>query len=150
MWEENPRPPCSLGAFEPLVQSCLSNSRHHLPYVLFLHHAFIAHEFFRRSCGNWSHADEDLGSNQMLECLQMPDVSGQSVRRKQCRCAAYRHQDLLAAAYHTNTTAINLDGSRLRRPDLFLKGIMQHLKRDRFVSSSTSMDTCDKKACRRV
>lgn len=73
-----PRPMSSLSAFEPLVQCRLSSSRHHLPYVLFLHHTFIAHEFFHRSCGNWSHADEDFGSDQMLKGLQLAAASGQN------------------------------------------------------------------------
>jgi hypothetical protein len=60
---EVPRPMSSLSTLEPLIQCRLPSSGHHLPYVLFLHHTSIAHEFFHRSCGNWGHADEDLSSD---------------------------------------------------------------------------------------
>jgi hypothetical protein len=76
---EVPYPTSSLSAFEPLVQRRLSGSSHHLPYALFLHHTFITHEFFHRSRSNWSHAEEDFGSNQMLKGLQMAAASGQIV-----------------------------------------------------------------------
>lgn len=76
---EVPRPMSSLSTFEPLVQCRLPSSGHHLPYVLSLHHTFIAHEFFHRSCGNWGHAGEDFGSDQMLKGLQLAAASGQTV-----------------------------------------------------------------------
>ena len=69
----------SLSAFEPLVQRRLPSSGHHLPYILFHHHTFIAQESFHRSRSNWGHADEDFGSDQMLKGLQLAAASGQNV-----------------------------------------------------------------------
>jgi hypothetical protein len=80
------RPMSSLSAFEPLVQSCLSNGGHHLSYVLFLHHTFIPHEFLHRSCSNRGHANEDFRRNQMLEGLQLVAASGQK-RLLEGKCA---------------------------------------------------------------
>jgi hypothetical protein len=61
-----------LSPFIPLVQRRLSNNRHHPPYFLVLHHAYMAHEFLRRACRNRGHADEDFGSDQVLKCLGTP------------------------------------------------------------------------------
>ena len=58
-----------LSAFIPLVQRRLSNSRHHPPHFLFIHHTFIAHEFLRRTRRNRGHADKDFGSDQLLKGL---------------------------------------------------------------------------------
>jgi hypothetical protein len=63
-----------LSAFIPLVQRRLSYSRHHPPYFLVLHHAFIAHEFLCRSCRNRRHADKDFGCDQVLKCLGTPQL----------------------------------------------------------------------------
>jgi hypothetical protein len=71
-----------LSALEPLIQSRLPNSGHHLPDVLFLYHTFIAHEFFHHSSSNRGHANKDFGGNQMLEGLQLTVDSGQSLQVK--------------------------------------------------------------------
>ena len=116
-----------LSAFIPLVQGRLSNSRHHLSYFLFLHHAFIAHEFLRCACRNRGHTDKDFGSDQVFKGLGS-HFSSKCPEGKEEGQAAYRHQDLLGASHHANTTSINLNGSRLRCQDLLLKGVVQHLK----------------------
>ena len=58
-----------LSAFIPLVQRRLSNSRHHPPHFLFIHHTFIAQEFLRRTRRNRGHTDKDFGSDQLLKGL---------------------------------------------------------------------------------
>ena len=64
--------------------------------------------------------------------------------------ATYRHQDLLATTHHANTATVNLHRGRLRCPNLFLKGVIQHLKCNQLMSGDGSMDRSYKQTRRRI